>query len=193
VYENNYLLEYTEAPEAHYENVLDQGGYGEVEGKTVETKGCKLVLRHNTFLNEHPQTANIALFCEEPSGKKHPIGEVVIENNLLVGGGHALYGGATTGSGGSHCKPASQGVNVEGPFTVKGNRLARCLTPPIEGKGHTQGGQELGSGTKICEGGADSHGYYPNSGAFPTIWEAIESSVTIISGNYWDDSLAEVE
>jgi hypothetical protein len=192
VYENNYLLEYTEAPEAHYENVLDQGGYGEVEGKTVETKGCKLVLRHNTFLNEHPQTANIALFCEEPSGKKHPIGEVVIENNLLAGGGYSIYGGASVGKPPAHCEVAALGVNVEGPVIILDNRFVRCLGLEEAGEGKTQGGQKLGSGTRVCNGGPDSHGYYPQSGSFGQ-FDSIEKAVTTMSGNYWDDNLEELE
>jgi hypothetical protein len=182
--------------ESHYECFIDQGGYG----PRGETSGGRLVIRHDTLFNPHPQTADIAAFCEEPTNegrpKKHPIGELVIEDNFLAGGGHTAYLGATTkASGGSHCKPAAPGVNVAGPVIVKGNRLARCLTAPeFTGSGEKVQDREAIDGGYVCEKGEDKSGYYPYAGSFghAGIWTGAEPSVTTITGNYWDDDLQAV-
>ena len=51
--------------------------------------GQRLVIRHNTVINTLDQTAAIALF--QDFGVQH---DALIENNLLAGGGYALYAGA---------------------------------------------------------------------------------------------------
>jgi hypothetical protein len=176
----------------HYECLEDEGGFG----PSGEESGGRIVFRHDTLFDAHPQTADISLFCEEPGGKKHPIGEVIVEDNFLAGGGHTAYLGATTQeSGGSHCKPAAAGVNVEGPVIVKGNRLARCLTKPEStGKGAKEQDGEAINGGYVCEKGPDKNGYYPYAGSygFSSIWEGVEPSVATITENYWDHELAEI-
>ena len=51
---------------------------------------CGVTLRHNTILNEWPQTAAIALF-----GDFGTPANSVIDDNLLAGGGYTIYGGVS--------------------------------------------------------------------------------------------------
>ena len=67
-----------------------------------------MTLDHNTLLTAHNQTA--AIYLSTDFG---PLGTVEVTNNLLAGGGYALYGGA---------KSDGTGVSSE---TVTGNRFSR--------------------------------------------------------------------
>jgi hypothetical protein len=60
-----------------------------IQSNSGPPSGRQLVIRHNTVINTLDQTAAIALF--QDFGVQH---SAVIENNLLAGGGYALYGGA---------------------------------------------------------------------------------------------------
>jgi hypothetical protein len=51
--------------------------------------GTQLIIRHNTVINTLDQTGAVALFQDFGVIKN-----VTIENNLLAGGGYAIYGGA---------------------------------------------------------------------------------------------------
>jgi hypothetical protein len=57
--------------------------------------GLSLVIRHNTVFNTLHQTSAIALFQDFAT-----VHDVLVTNNLLAGGGYALYAGD-----GSHGKP----------------------------------------------------------------------------------------
>jgi hypothetical protein len=60
-----------------------------IQSNSGPPPGSTLVIRHNTVINTIDQTAAIALF--QDFGVQH---DAVIENNLLAGGGYALYSGA---------------------------------------------------------------------------------------------------
>jgi hypothetical protein len=55
---------------------------------------CGVTLRHNTILNEWPQTSAIALFADFGTPANS-----VIDNNLLAGGGYTIYGGVSGSTG----------------------------------------------------------------------------------------------
>jgi hypothetical protein len=58
--------------------------------------GLSLVIRHNTIINTVGQTSAVAI-----SGGDRPSNNILIERNLLAGGGYTLYAGDGK-SGGSH-------------------------------------------------------------------------------------------
>jgi len=116
VFEDNYCPETIELYEEHEECVSDDQLTG------VPYRRQKLVLRHNTLLNPHYQTAAVFL-----QGYSEKVGEVRIEDNFLAGGGRVLYGGEE-GHG-----------EVAGPVVVSGNRLARAC-PRQHGQVETPGG-----------------------------------------------------
>jgi hypothetical protein len=62
-----------------------------IQSNSGPPPGQRLVIRHNTIINTLDQTAAVALF--QDFGVQH---DALIENNLLAGGGYALYGGAGT-------------------------------------------------------------------------------------------------
>lgn len=69
---------------------------------------CQVTLRHNTILNEWPQTSAIALFADFGT----PV-DSTIDDNLLAGGGYTIYGGIGASSG----------------ITVTDNRFSRLYYP----------------------------------------------------------------
>jgi hypothetical protein len=74
-----------------------------------------LTIRHNRLENWDGQTATISLF-----GDFSPVQNVLIDGNLLDGGGYAVYGGSTPG------KPYSaQARNI----VVTGNQFGRTFHP----------------------------------------------------------------
>ena len=60
-----------------------------IQSNSGPPSGQRLVIRHNTVINTLDQTAAVALF--QDFGVQH---DALIENNLLAGGGYALYAGA---------------------------------------------------------------------------------------------------
>ena len=127
--------------------------------------GHTLTANHNTFLNNHPQTANIFGNVNNGFGGACS-NHLTITNNLLAGGGWSIY----------PCGNASsQGTSTT---TITGNRFARC-----------GGGVEVqgGGGTWFCPGGPDQSGYFPRSGSFGVL--AAWYPNTVWSGNYWDDNV----
>jgi hypothetical protein len=175
-YENDYcddngeLPAYGKVSNAHYDGVFDNGT-GTLRAKPG------LVIRHNTIIVPHWQTATMNLSNEEE------VGEERIENNFLAGGGYLMYlPGANTKAG----APA-----VRGPVEVVGNRFARCSGKVVAGAfGHS-----------LCEGLAgenettdapmtpDAHGYFPYGGGYGELYSSYNSEKDHFSGNYWDDNL----
>jgi hypothetical protein len=94
---DSYLDASSVEPGAHYEAVYYGGG-------------ARLVLRHDTLLNPHPQTA--AVYTEPESA---PVRDVVITDNLIAGGGWTIYGGGPTAT----------------RFVVTDNRFSRIFYPSI--------------------------------------------------------------
>jgi hypothetical protein len=86
----------------------------------------------------------------------------------VAGGGYTLYPQGNSNSVGSST------------MDISDNRFARCLTASV----HNEGTE--------CEGGADSHGYWPLSGYYGVVdSEAIycpPDSGQTWSGNVWDDN-----
>ena len=96
--------------------ISDSYLYGQLvfAGDHVETvlnggEGSPTHLIHNTMLNPVAQTAVVSLFDDFG-----PIADVLVEDNLMAGGGYVMYGGAKN-------NPA----NVTGPVIVRDNRFAR--------------------------------------------------------------------
>ena len=135
---DSYFLDNADIPGEHFEPIFHAGG-----------DGSPLVVDHNTLLNPHQQTADV--FVTNYNGA---VGKVSITNNLMAGGGFMVYGGT------------DQKAPVTGPFTVTGNRFARCLS-------------------QSCP---DAHGYWPKGG-FWGLAAYVNKAVTTWSGNYWDDNL----
>jgi hypothetical protein len=79
VIEDNWVHDLHEGEDSHNDAVLTNGG-------------AHLVVRHNTLENAHTQTAVVALY-----GDLDAVVDVVVENNLLDGGGYAVYGGSVPG------------------------------------------------------------------------------------------------
>ncbi len=78
---DSYIHDLANPPNAH------------VDGFQCNAK-CGVTLRHNTILNEWPQTAAIALFGDFGT----PVNSV-IDDNLLAGGGYTVYGGTSASTG----------------------------------------------------------------------------------------------
>ncbi len=56
--------------------------------------GLTLVIRHNTVVNTLDQTGAVSLF-----DNFRPVRDVLVERNLLAGGGYTIYGGGLTAQG----------------------------------------------------------------------------------------------
>jgi hypothetical protein len=78
--EDNYLHDPVYFDGDHTDMIQSDSGPG---------PGQQLVIRHNTIINTLDQTSAVALF--QDFGVQH---DALIENNLMAGGGYALYGGA---------------------------------------------------------------------------------------------------
>jgi hypothetical protein len=77
---DNYLHDPKLFPGDHVDMIQSDSGPG---------GGGSLTVRHNTLINTLEQTSALALF--QDFGVQH---DAVIENNLMAGGGYALYAGA---------------------------------------------------------------------------------------------------
>jgi hypothetical protein len=51
--------------------------------------GSNVTVRHNTFLNDRSQTDAVSFFQDFT-----PVTDILVEDNLLAGGGYTIYGGA---------------------------------------------------------------------------------------------------
>ncbi len=73
---------------SHNETIISNGDPGERDGAPARAS----VIRRNNLSNPHGQTSAISLF-----GDFGPIRDVLVEQNLLNGGGYVVYGGSTPG------------------------------------------------------------------------------------------------
>ncbi len=121
---------------------------------------------HSVLLNPSGQTATV--FMDTSGGSSQIAGDdhLVVTSSLLAGGGWTLYPSA---------KSTSVGTAT---MNVSNNRFARCKTTPVFD----------GSGTN-CSGGADTHGYFPNSGYYGVAADDYcpPTAGQTWSGNVWDD------
>ncbi len=102
VVEDSWVHDLVEGEATHNDAVITNGG-------------SRFVVRRNTLENRHTQTAVIALF-----GDHQPVVDVVVEGNLLAGGGYTIYGGSVAG------KPHSEGA---ASIRVTGNHFQRTFFP----------------------------------------------------------------
>jgi len=124
------------------------------------------VAEHDVLLNPEGQTA--VLFCDTNGGSGGAaLNHITLTGSLVAGGGYTLYPQGNSSSVGSST------------MDISDNRFARCLTTPV----HNDGTE--------CEGGPDSHGYWPFSGYYGLAdSEAIYCppiSDQVWSNNVWDD------
>lgn len=98
VIEDNWVHDLYEGEDSHNDAVLTNGG-------------AHMVVRHNTLENPLTQTAVVALY-----GDVEAVVDVVVEDNLLDGGGYTVYGGSVAG------KPYSDGA---AGIRFTGNRFGR--------------------------------------------------------------------
>lgn len=77
--QDSLIMGLKEFPQDHVDGIQSDGG---------PNPGQKLVIRHNVVLNPVSQTSAIAIF--QDFGRAH---DVTVDQNLLAGGGYALYGG----------------------------------------------------------------------------------------------------
>jgi len=123
-------------------------------------------VNHSVLLNPSGQTATV--FMDTSGSTSTIVGDdhLAVTDSLLAGGGWTLY-------------PSAKSTTVgTGTMNIAGNRFARCLTTPMFD----------GSGT-TCAGGADTHGYFPNSGYYGVAADLYCPPTTgqMWSGNVWDD------
>lgn len=70
-----------------YIHGMSLGPAGDWHVDTVQVvAGTNLVLRHNTILNENPQTSAVGIWSE-----LGPVDNVLVEDNLIGGGGYTIY------------------------------------------------------------------------------------------------------
>ncbi|GLR97788.1 MULTISPECIES: right-handed parallel beta-helix repeat-containing protein [Bradyrhizobium] len=74
VIEGNYIHDMRGTPASHFDGIQADGNFSH------------LTIRHNTIINENIQTS--AIMVDNYAG---PINDVLIENNLLIGGGYTVY------------------------------------------------------------------------------------------------------
>jgi hypothetical protein len=84
IVEDNYVHDPRYFAGDHTDTVMSEGG---------PPAGSSLTIRHNTAINTLDQTGAISLFADFA-----PQHDVLVEHNLLAGGGYTLYGGATGSS-----------------------------------------------------------------------------------------------
>ncbi len=84
VIQDNFIHDMRGTADSHLDGIQADGGFS------------NLVIRHNTVINEEGQTA--ALMLDNYWG---PIDNVVIDNNLLIGGGYTVYINEMAGQGGA--------------------------------------------------------------------------------------------
>lgn len=119
--QDNYIHDMRGTPGSHYDGIQADGNFS------------NLTIRHNTVINDHTQTAAIML-----DNYWGPINNVVIDNNLLIGGGYTVYinemasgqpgGGPLTNVtytnnhvGGGHWGPLDLRMQLGNKVTMSGN------------------------------------------------------------------------
>lgn len=153
----------------HYECFSDQA---------TKEGGAPIVIRHNTLLNPHDQTA--VIFLQSLFG---PLGDELVEGNLVAGGGYLIYHEAREG-------------HPVGTLTIKGNRVARACKGQVKLiEGHhycpaqSKGTEPTKPGYEQAIPQSLEGGYFPQGGSYGTL----DNNGTVTqSGNVWDDTGAAV-
>jgi fibronectin type 3 domain-containing protein len=125
-----------------------------------------VTVNHSTLFNPVDQTAVVFGNVNGGSGGTCT-NHLTVSNSLFAGGGFTLY-------------PCGNGTSAgSSSASITNTHFARCLTTPVY---HSNGGNTT------CQGGPDSHGYYPYGGNYG-IGSYYFSNATTWSGNVWDDNL----
>jgi hypothetical protein len=135
--------------------------------ENVYMNETSLTAVHDTLFNPIDQTAVIFGNSGDGTDVTNCSNHITIQESLLAGGGYSLYPCAHSTQPGSST------------LVVEGNHFARCVTKE---------GYEPNGGTHPCVGGADSNGFYPNSGSFG-IAAYYYPGVGTWRGNVWDNNL----
>jgi hypothetical protein len=138
--------------------------------ENVYMNETSLTAVHDTLFNPIDQTAVIFGNSGDGTDVTNCSNHITIQESLLAGGGYSLYPCAHSTQPGSST------------LVVEGNHFARCVTKE---------GYEPNGGTHPCVGGADSNGFYPNSGSFG-IAAYYYPGVGTWRGNVWDNNLTKV-
>ena len=144
---------------------------------------------HDTLLNAQGQTA--VLFGDNNGGSCCIAADNhwVVKNSLLAGGGFMAYWNAKSNSVGSST------------MDIENNDWARCTTSPrVAEDGEECNGVDPGAAGWVPFGqsaGADSHGYFPNGGYYPSGLQSggdlaygycPPTAGQTFTGNTWDDN-----
>jgi hypothetical protein len=181
------------------ENSYAQAGYfftrsgAPSHNEDVYLSDSSITILHDTLLNAQGQTA--VLFGDNNGGacciaaNNHWI----VKNSLLAGGGFMAYWNAKSNSVGSST------------MDVENNNWARCTTKPaVAGDGEECNHVDAGAAGWVPFGqsaGADSHGYFPNGGYYPSGLQTggdlaygycPPTAGQIFTANVWDDNGAPV-
>jgi hypothetical protein len=138
--------------------------------ENVYMNETSLTAIHDTLFNPIDQTAVIFGNSGDGTDVTNCSNHITILESLLAGGGYSLYPCAHSTQPGSST------------LVVEGNHFARCVTKE---------GYEPNGGTHPCVGGADSSGFYPNSGSFG-VAAYYYPGVGTWRGNVWDNNLSTV-
>ncbi|MGX1170737.1 Ig-like domain-containing protein [Bradyrhizobium sp. NC92] len=132
----------------NYIHDMIASGSPHYDGISIDGKNYDITIRHNTVINDHTQTA--AIMIDNYFG---PVSNVVVDNNLLYGGGYNIYssaqfnGGSVTGvsitnnhMGGGYWGPTAFTGNTPvytGNVDDSGSLIATLNTSANSGSGST--------------------------------------------------------
>lgn len=137
VIEGNYIHDLKASGSPHYDGI-------QIDGGQTDT-----IVRHNTVINDHTQTA--ALMIDNYFG---PVKNILVTDNLLVGGGYTIYsdgqfsGGAMTGIqitnnhvGGGYWGPLN--ANSTSPVYTGNVMDGAAIIGTLNGNGNHTGGSAI--------------------------------------------------
>jgi hypothetical protein len=125
---------------------------------------------HDTLLNPVGQTAVIFGNSGGGTDVTNCSNHLTITESLIGGGGYTLY-------------PCAHAANAgTSSFDIERNHFARCVSTET---------YEANGGAHPCVGGADTSGYYPNSGSYGLATNYF-TAAGVWRGNVWDNNLAKV-
>jgi hypothetical protein len=82
--------------EDNYIHDLSAPGSPHYDGMQINGSDSNIVVRHNTIINDHDQTAAFGIWNDFGG-----VSDVLVENNRLIGGGYTVYVRGDAGGGGT--------------------------------------------------------------------------------------------
>lgn len=146
VIEGNYIHDLQASGSPHYDGIQIDGGQSNIR------------IEHNTVINPHGQTA--AVMIDNYFG---PVSNVVVNDNLLVGGGYTIYADAQFGGGAlsgiqitnNHIGSGHYGslnTNQSSPVYTGNTLDGHDIVETLNGNGNdTSGGDTSGGDTSVTE------------------------------------------